>query len=268
LAWVRSPLWLGVLAMVLALTAYAPMRDFALDVERTPAERGLQAALRYGCFACHGPAGNGGVKNPGSKDGEVPGFSGGTPMMWAQSEDELRAYILDGAPARKRNDARHQEQMRAQALTMPAYRGYLSDAEVDDLLAYIGAVSGLVVPSDELARKGQDLAYRFACFHCHGPLGAGGVANPGSLKGYIPGWWGKDFRDLVRSDDELRAWIADGRIERLQRNSLARYFTESQRTQMPAYGDFLDDQQLAALVRYVRWINDAEWQGEPLDLGH
>jgi mono/diheme cytochrome c family protein len=37
---------------------------------------------------------------------------------------------------------------------------------------------------------------------------------------------------------------------------------------MPAYGDFLDDQQLAALVRYVRWINDAEWQGEPLDLGH
>jgi mono/diheme cytochrome c family protein len=267
-AWVRSPLWFAVLAVVLGVTAYAPLRDFTLDVETTPAERGWRIALEYGCFACHGPAGSGGVKNPGSKDGEVPGFSGGTPMMWAQSEDELRAYILDGAPARKRSDARHQGQMRAQALVMPAYRDYLSDAEVDDLMAYIRAVSGLVVPPDELARKGQDLAYRFACFHCHGPMGSGGVANPGSLKGYIPGWWGKDFRDLVRSDDELRAWIADGRIERLQGNALARHFTEAQRTQMPAYGKFLDDDQLAALVRYVRWINDGEWQDEPLDLGH
>jgi mono/diheme cytochrome c family protein len=265
--WLRSPLWLALLAVVGGIAAYEPVRDLVLDVEKTPAERGYDIARRHGCFSCHGPNGSGGVSNPGSKDDEVPGFSGGTPMMWAKSEQELRQYILDGAPQRKRDDPRHQQRLREQALVMPAYRDYLSDGEVDDLLFYLRAVSGLVVPPEEAA-AGQDQAYRLGCFNCHGPMGGGGVANPGSLKGYIPGWWGKDFRDLVRDDAELRQWILDGHIDRLETHPIASYFTKAQRIKMPAYRAFLTDEQVEELMRYVRWINEGDWQDKPLDLGH
>lgn len=254
--------------LLLVGLAYPALRDRILSVERTAAERGHDAALRAGCFTCHGPSGTGGVDNPGSEDEEVPGFSGGSPMMWAKSEAELREYILDGAPARKRNNERYQEKIKKWLLVMPAYRGHLSDAEVDDILVYIRAMSGLVVPDDEQAAAGQELAIKLGCFHCHGPMGAGGVRNPGSFKGYIPGWWGEDFRELVRDDEELRTWIVAGVIPRLQQHPVAKHFIESQRVYMPGYRDFVDDQQLAALMRYVRWVHESGWQSRELDLGH
>jgi len=264
----RRRLWFLLFVAIASVHFYPTARDLALRVEDTPAERGYQVAREAGCFDCHGPDGTGGIKNPGGEDSEVPGFSGGTPMMWVKSEDELREYILDGAPARKRKDPRYRQRMEAQLLAMPAYRGYLSTGQVDDLVVYIRAVSGLVVPKDELAAQGQELAFRLGCYHCHGPMGAGGSKNPGSLKDYIPGWWGADFRDLVRNDDELRGWIVDGQIPRLRDNPIARHFINSQRVSMPAYKDFITDQQLQALMRYVRWVNDADWQNAPLDLGH
>jgi len=264
----RQRLWLVLFVAMAAVHFYPAVHDLALRVEDTPAERGYRVATRAGCFNCHGPDGTGGVKNPGSEDGEVPSFAGGTPMMWAKSEDEMREYILDGAPARKRKDPRHREQMAAQLLAMPAYRGYLSPHEIDDLIAYVRAVSGLIVPTDELAAQGQDLAFRLGCFHCHGPMAAGGSKNPGSLKGYIPGWWGSDFRDLVRNDDELRGWILDGQVPRLRDHPIAKHFVRWQRLSMPAFKDFVTEPQLQALMRYVRWVNDGEWQRKPLDLGH
>jgi mono/diheme cytochrome c family protein len=252
-----------------AVLLYPTVRGVVLDVEVTPAQRGLHVAERAGCFNCHGPNGVGGVRNPGSEDEEVPGFAGGTPMMWAKNERELREYILNGAPARKLADPQYKKKMEAQLLAMPAYRGHLSGREVDDLVAYIRAASGLVTSSDPVATQGQELAFRFGCFHCHGPMGAGsGSNNPGSLKGYIPGWWGKDFHNLVRNDDELRGWIMDGQVPRLRDNSIASYFIRSQRVYMPAYRDFINEQQLAALMSYVRWVNDGSWQSKPLDLGH
>lgn len=267
-ALLRSPLWLGLFLVVAAIQLYPSVRDLVLETEVTSAQRGHVIALEAGCFSCHGASGSGGVKNPGSKDGTVPAFVGGEPMMWVDSEDELREYILDGAPERKRNNKRYQKQVEKQLLNMPAYRGYLSAGEIDDIIAYIRAVSGLVAPTDELALQGQDLAYRFGCFDCHGPMGAGGVGNPGSLKGYIPGWWGHDFDDLVRSDDELREWLLDGRLQRLDENPIARRFTEGQRIQMPAYEELIDEAQLAALMAYVKWVNGGEWEAAGMNLGH
>ena len=268
LATSRQHVWFVLFILIAALHFYPAARDRVLSVELTAAERGSRIAAGAGCFDCHGPEGSGGVTNPGSEVGEVPGFSGGTPMMWAKSEDEIREYILDGAPARKRNDPRYQRQLRAQLLAMPAYRGYLGAHEVDDLIVYVRAVSGLVVPADALAVQGQDLAVRLGCFHCHGPMGAGGSKNLGSLKGYIPGWWGSDFRELVRNDDELRDWVRDGQIARLRDHPLAKYFIHGQRISMPDYKDFITEQQLQALLRYVRWVNDGKWQRQGLDLGH
>lgn len=268
LRWARSRGWFAAWVVTFAVLAYPWVNRLVVGVEVTSAERGYHVAQRAGCFDCHGPNGTGGVKNPGSQDDEVPGFSGGTAMMWAKSEAEMREYILDGAPTRKRNDAAFKQKRDAQLLAMPAYRGHLNDREVDDLMVYLRAVSGLVTPPDELAAQGQEVAYRFGCFHCHGPMGAGGNQNPGALKGYIPGWWGSDFRDLVRNDDELRNWVRDGEVPRLRENAFARYFLERQRVYMPAYRNFMNDTQLHALVRYIRWINDGQWQNKPLDLEH
>jgi mono/diheme cytochrome c family protein len=163
-ALLRSPLWLGLFLIVAGIQIYPTVRDLILDAEETPAERGHEIALGAGCFSCHGPGGRGGVKNPGSKDGTVPAFVGGEPMMWVDNEGEIREYILDGAPQRKRSNARYAERLKQQLLNMPAYRGYLSESEVDDVVAYVRAVSGLVAPTDELALRGQDVAIRFACF--------------------------------------------------------------------------------------------------------
>lgn len=268
LRWLRTRVWFSAFVVTFAVLIYPRVRNLVLGVEVTPAERGYQVALSAGCFNCHGPNGIGGIKNPGSADGEVPGFAGGTPMMWVKSEDELREYILNGAPVRKLANPRYKKEQEAQLLAMPAYRNYLSRRQIDDLVVYIRAVSGLITPTDALAARGQELAYRHGCFNCHGPMGAGTSKNIGSLKGYIPGWWGNDFRDLVRDDEELRGWIRDGEIERLRNHPIARYFTRSQRVFMPAYHDFLSEQDVQALMRYVRWVNEGDWQNKPLDLGH
>jgi len=266
--WLAARIWpLGVLILV-GIFAYPYARDLVLGVEVTPVQRGHAIAVQSGCFTCHGPDGAGGVKNPGSVDGEVPGFIEGTVMMWVKSEDELREYILDGAPARKQADPRHKQQMEAQLLAMPAYRGYLSERQLDDLIAYLRAVSGLIVPPDDITAQGQDLAYRFGCLKCHGPMAAGGGPNPGSFKGYIPGWWGEDFRDLVRSDAELREWIVEGQIARLRDHPIASFFLQWQRVSMPAYRSFLNESQLQALIAYVKWIHAGNWRDKPLDLGH
>jgi mono/diheme cytochrome c family protein len=266
--WIRSRVWFAAVMILLLVLAYPSARRFTLQVEVTPPQRGYDVAVRAGCFTCHGPDGIGGVKNPGSEDGEVPGFIEGTIMMWVKNDEEIREYIVDGAPARKRADPRYRQQMESQLLAMPAYGGYLSSAEIEDLMAYLRAVSGLIVAPDEVAAQGQDLAYRLGCFHCHGPMGAGGGSNPGSFKGYVPGWWGGDFDDLVRSDEELREWILDGSIARLRDHWLARYFISWQRVYMPAYRNFITEEELTALMRYVRWVRAGDWRDQPLDLAH
>ena len=60
---------------------YPVVRRFVLAIEETPAARGHRLAGELGCFACHGPDGDGGTKNPGSQEGEVPAFTEQTQMM-------------------------------------------------------------------------------------------------------------------------------------------------------------------------------------------
>ena len=69
----------------------------------------------------------------------------------------------------------------------------------------------------------------------------------------------------MRDDDELRAWIVEGGIARLRNDPLASYFIERQRIQMPAYKDRLKPDEIDALVAYVRWLREGEWQRAPLD---
>src|SRR5436190_11839442 len=124
------------LAIIAALETgwllYPVVRRVVLAIEETPAARGRRLAAELGCFTCHGPDGGGGTKNPGSQEGEVPAFTEQTQMMYVKTTDDLREYILDGAPKRRRDDPDYVARMEAAAFRMPAYRALVSTRQVDD----------------------------------------------------------------------------------------------------------------------------------------
>jgi mono/diheme cytochrome c family protein len=254
--WVLAGLVVGLAGWI----AYPHVRNLVIPSEQTSAARGFRVAASLGCFACHGPGGGGGVHNPGSQEGEVPAFTEQTQMMYVKATDDLREYVLDGAPKRRRDDPDYVAKMEKAGLRMPAYRGFLSDAELEDLVAYLRATSGQLIPDEKQAAKGADLAIELDCFSCHGPLGAGGEPNPGSFKGYIPGFWGEDFAELVQSDDELREWIEDGHLDRIKNHPIGGIYFKRQRIQMPAYERFISPEDIDALVAYVKWIHAGTWK--------
>jgi len=228
----------------------------------SPVQRGFLVAAASGCFACHGTGGLKGFEDPDGRLGTVPPFTREAVLAYARNEREIREWILDGMPQRLRAEAAADGAAPA-LLRMPAWRGILSDRQVDDVVAYVKAVSDYERPDDPAAELGRQTAERLACFGCHGPQGRGSLPNPGSFKGYIPAWDGDDFARLVADDAEIREWILHGRPRRLQENPVARFFLRRQAVQMPAYGDRLSEAQLASLVAYIRWLR-APGQAPPV----
>jgi len=157
-------------------------------------------------------------------------------------------------PQRVGQDPERRAVLEAAAIRMPAWRGRLSQAQVDDLVAYLRAAAVAYVPEASAARKGQAVAERLGCFRCHGPGGRGAGSNPGSLKGYIPPWDGRDFAELVVDEGELREWILGGRPRRLQTNPTARFFLDRQTIPMPAFRGQVTEEELRTLVAYIAWL--------------
>jgi mono/diheme cytochrome c family protein len=185
-------------------------------------------------------------------------------MMFVTGDDELREYVLDGAPERKHTDADYRAEMANQAIQMPGFRGYITEGELDEVIEYVRATSGMLPPPDGPIARGATLATQFGCFACHGELGIGGRPNPGALKGYIPGFFGHDFTDLVRSEDELLEWIREGGIDRIRRHPIGGYFFGRQRIAMPAYKRFASEEEIRDLAAYVRWLSEEHWRQIPL----
>ena len=217
-------------------------------------QRGWRVAEQHGCFTCHGPGGIRGMADPGHGLDEVPSFTGGLVTMYAQDEGELREWILDGLPRRVREDPEQMKLRTRAVILMPAWRGLLSTRELDDVVAYVKAVSDFETPPEGPAADGRKVAERLGCFNCHGPQGRGTMPNVRAFKGYIPAWDGADFPELARDDAEIREWILDGRPRRLQENRLARWFFDRQAIQMPAYRGHLTDVEVGQLVSYIHWV--------------
>jgi mono/diheme cytochrome c family protein len=94
-------------------------------------------------------------------------------------------------------------------------------------------------------QHGHRIAERMGCFGCHGPGGAGGVANPGTKSGStVPAW--NDGTWMMYSDTEadVRAWIADG-------HAPGTAPTPEALLQMPAYKSRLAPEELDDLTAYV-----------------
>jgi len=240
------------LALALLTVAVAGLGAFAWWRSHNvgPEQRGARLAAASGCLACHGPAGR--LSDPEGLRGigAVPSFEHEDVTAYAKSEDEIREWILDGKPRRLREAADGEAEP---VLRMPAWRGRLSPAEVDELVAYVKAVSDFD-PVPETVAAGRDAAARLGCFACHGPQGRFDTPNPGSLKGYIPSWSGADFPELARDDGEIREWIRDGSPKRLRDNRLASYFLGRQAIRMPAYGDRVSEEEIRQITAYIGWL--------------
>jgi mono/diheme cytochrome c family protein len=217
-------------------------------------QRGYRVAQAHGCFGCHGPGGLAGLEDQGERVGGVPTFANDDLGAYARDEGEIREWILDGVPKRLREDLEALGEDERPLIQMPAWRGILSDSEVDELVAYIKAVGAFDAPHGEAVAAGRAAAARLGCFACHGPEGRGALPNPRSLKGYIPSWDGADFPELARDEREIREWILDGITERFQRNPAARWFTSRQAIKMPAYRGRISQADLDRLVAYILWL--------------
>jgi mono/diheme cytochrome c family protein len=226
------------------------------------AERGRRVAERAGCAACHGPDGIRGTPNPGRQDGSVPTYEGDV-MMFADGADEIRQWIRDGATAKRAQSESWRAARARGALRMPAFKGRLSEREIDDLVAFVVAMSGAPEPPDGPARHGRERAQALGCFGCHGSGGRLARPNPGSLKGYVPSWDGRDFAELVRDRGEFGEWVEDGVAHRLRADPVARYFLRRATLHMPAFRRHLEPGDVDSLWAYVAWLRGTPAPGSP-----
>ena len=241
------------LLVLIGILAYAGF-GFWRRKNVSAVQRGYVVALQKGCFTCHGDGGHRGMPDPGHGLDDIPAWSGGLVTMYAQNESELREWILDGMPARVRNDPQQLKLREKAIIAMPAWRGFLGDRQLADLLAYVKAVSDFEKPKDDKAEAGRQTAVKLGCFNCHGPQGRGSLPNIHAFKGYIPAWDGDDFPELAKDDAEIREWILDGSTRRFRDNPAARFFLERQPIKMPPYRGHLSEAELERVIDYIHWL--------------
>ena len=249
----RTRLAAALVAVLLLALAALPLTRWALDRrESNPILRGRRLAAAQGCVTCHRPWAERQIPNPGSRWGDVPHLARGYAAMYAADRGEIEEFIRYGAPRAWLDDPAVAERLAGQRIRMPAYEEALSDAQIADLVAFTGAVERLELPGGEVAARGREAAWKHGCLVCHGVEGSGGLANPGSLGGFVPGFLGGNFADMVRDEQEFREWIVEGGLDRYEGNPLIRHFLERQRVSMPAYGEEVADEAIDWMWTWIQ----------------
>jgi mono/diheme cytochrome c family protein len=259
---------LGLCTLVIAGTVFVQVER---QPESSPVSRGARLAEEAGCFACHG------------RSEEEPRFNlrlaalgdwrgKNNPSLWEGEITEVKVlvdWIANGVTADE------VEKHKNLFIRMPAYKDRLTSGEIEDIAAWILA-EGLKIWADPAAAKipppgqaltpdqlfvaGDALSRRHGCYQCHGELGQGGVANPDSFKGYIPGFQGKDFLKLTADGDraEILHWIDQGRgraIESGPLGRIAKRFLDGQAIPMPGYREHLTTDEKELLADYLLLLN-------------
>lgn len=277
-----SPLAGKALFVILGLVATLGLLAFLfLQYERrpetSPVARGAALATASGCFACHGRDATEArfnlrqATNGKWRDKKIP-------TMWEdgiEKADIVIDWITNGVPARAAE--RHKQLL----IQMPAYKDRLTASEIDDLASWVLAeglrlsqgrgnasrstpaiddLNPASISPDVLFTVGDRLSRKAGCYQCHGELGQGGIANPASFKGTIPGFYGREFLELTAQGnrEEILHWIDHGRgraIESGLTGSLAKKFIEGQAIGMPGYKDHLSDKERNLLADYLLLLN-------------
>ena len=262
--------WVLLGGLVLAIAG-----TIVLQVEKqpelSPVGRGEKLAQQAGCFACHG-RGDGEARF-NLRQANDKWAAKNNPTFWDGSITEtsvLTEWITNGVTADQA--ARHKKLF----IQMPAYKDRLKPAEIDAIAAWIlaeglkftqsGAAKDATAPAktpvepDQLFAAGDKLSRKYGCYQCHGELGQGGIANPDSFKGYIPGFFGGDLAKLTANlnRDEILYWIDHGRgraVESGLLGGLARKYLDGQANKMPGYRDQLTVAEKDLLADYVLLLN-------------
>ncbi len=268
-------------ALLLGLLVLGIGGTVLLQVEKqpedSPVSRGARLAHEAGCFACHGrgeeePRFNLRLAAPNQWRDKT------NPSLWESGitdVDELVDWITNGVPSDE------VEKHRQLFIRMPAYRDRLTAQEIEDIAAWIlaeglkftvqpgpraapsAAAESRSMPArapDQLFIAGDRLARQTGCYQCHGELGQGGVPNPDSFKGYIPGFQGRDFLKLTAGGDrtEILHWIDHGRgqdVESGLTGRLAKRYLDGQAIPMPGYRDQLSAAEKELLADFLLLIN-------------
>lgn len=134
---------------------------------------------------------------------------------------------------------------------MPSYK--LKDHVRADLVAYLASLKGELYrqspPWDRAERmadpvkRGEMLFNRLGCVGCHGDSGQGGYTNNNVVGGKIPAL---TYTADGYSKEELKTLLRHGRV-----SIPADPAQPAPMLRMPAWGDYLKDDELDALVEYV-----------------
>ena len=138
-------------------------------------------------------------------------------------------------------------------------------ASCGDVMAYFETVRlrrnlETRLQNNNLLTAGESLARKYHCFQCHGHMGQGGFANAGSFKGYVPGYFGDDFKILTNNanPESVRNWIENGMdaaiVEEPVTGLIARFFFWRQAVSMPSFKS-LPAEEIDILVDYVIALN-------------
>jgi len=220
----------------IAASSAAAERPAAVDAQ---VAAGALDYITFGCENCHGLNGRGGVRVPNiSGQATIPALN--TPAIrQTLNASALRAIIQHGIVYQSK-------QVR---VYMPVWGAVLSDRQVDDLVAYIHAgmpqFSGIVpqaVRTDlGVQVEGQELYIRYGCVVCHAFNGFGGVPNPSSPDKAVPPLRGSAFDKQFAKDSDIAYVIEHGSI-----------IGQAPIVSMPVWSGLLSDQQVSALVAYIR----------------
>ena len=121
------------------------------------------------------------------------------------------------------------------------------------VIAVVIAVRFIRRPESTPALRGETVAREQGCFACHGPDGAGGVADPGARGGVVPGWDGPTVATYALNDAEVEEWILDGKPARLKDVDL--HAGRKPLLPMPAYRGKITKAELADLMAYFRAVS-------------
>ncbi len=265
------PILLGLLLVLgLAGTIFLQIEK---QPESSPVGRGAKLAETAGCFACHGRGD--GEKRFNLRRKEDKWANKNNPTFWEEDitkVDELVEWITKGVTAAE------VEKHKRLFIKMPAYKDRLKSAEIDAIAAWILAEglktsqgvgpgakpanlpASIPLAPDQLLISGDRLSRKYGCYQCHGELGQGGVANPASFKGYIPGFFGQDFLKLTASGDraEILHWIDHGRgraVETGLLGRLAKNYLDGQAIPMPGYREQVTTPEKELLADYLLLVN-------------
>ncbi len=164
------------MVVIIVSLGFVPRMTAPREDDRT-VEQGQRVFERYGCFVCHGNEGSGGVRNRNSATGGV--VTALTYTSRAFNDADLKERIIKGPSLVKKADPRGS----MPPLSMPAFRGLISDAELTDLVAYLRSLTPEVdeepkVVSQERPPVPEYMLAKNNCQICHNLVTENFKSNP------------------------------------------------------------------------------------------